>query len=79
MLFMLVGIVLMVAKYMEVDPVATWSWWVVLSPFALAVAWWAYADASGLTKKRANQKQEARKQARLDQQREKLGINPRKK
>ena len=21
-----------------------WSWWVVLTPFGLAVAWWAWAD-----------------------------------
>jgi small Trp-rich protein len=79
MLFMLVGIALLIAKYLEIDPVAAWSWWVVLAPFGLAVAWWAYADASGLTKKRASQKLDAKKQARIEKQREKLGMTTRKK
>lgn len=79
MVFLLLGIALLAAKWMLIDPVAAWSWWVVLSPFALAVAWWSYADASGLTKKRASQKMDQRKQDRIDKQREKLGIVTRKK
>ena len=40
-------------KYLDVDPVVNWAWWWVLSPFAVAVAWWMWADASGWTKKQA--------------------------
>lgn len=47
------GIVLMLLKYLAIGPVADWSWWWVLSPFALAVAWWAWADATGYTKRKA--------------------------
>ena len=47
------GIVLMLLKYLAIGPVADWSWWWVLSPFVLAVVWWAWADASGYTKRKA--------------------------
>lgn len=78
MLLLGLGIVLLVLKYMEIGPMAEWSWWVVLSPFALAVAWWSFADWSGYTKKKAMQKENERKQARIDKSREAMGIAPRK-
>ncbi|MBK0393890.1 TIGR04438 family Trp-rich protein [Ramlibacter algicola] len=78
MLFLGIGLILLALKYFEIDPVAAWSWWVVLSPFALAVAWWSWADWSGYTKRRAMDRENARKQARLDKQREAIGIVKRK-
>jgi len=78
MLFLGLGIVLLLLKYLEVGPVAAWSWWVVLSPFALAVAWWTWADWSGYTKKKAVEREDARKQARIDKQREQLGLGTKK-
>ena len=72
------GIVLVLLKYLEIGPPALWSWWWVLSPFALAAAWWAWADASGYTKRRAMEKMDARKQARIDRQKDALGLLPRK-
>ncbi len=77
MLFLGLGIILLALKYLEIGAVAGWDWWVVLSPFGLAVAWWAYADWSGYTKKKAVEKENARKQARIDKSRESLGIKPR--
>ncbi len=68
------GIILLVLKYLEIGPVAAWSWWLVLSPFGLAVAWWSWADWSGYTKKKAVEKEYGRKQARIDKSRESLGI-----
>ena len=61
-------------KYLEIGPVASWSWWVVLSPFALAVAWWAWADASGYTKQKEIDKMAKRKQERIDKQRAAMGM-----
>ena len=59
-------------------PVAAWEWWWVLSPFALAVVWWAWADWSGYTKKGSQEKgKSAKKQARIDKSRESLGIKTR--
>lgn len=79
MYFLLIGIVTLVLKYLEIGPVATWSWWIVLSPFALAVAWWAWADAFGYTKQKEIDKMAKRKQERIDKQRAAMGILPKKK
>ena len=79
MLFLGLGIILLALKYLEIGPVALWDWWVVLSPFGLAVAWWAWADWSGYTKRKAVEKESAKKQARIDKSREALGIKPRNK
>jgi small Trp-rich protein len=74
MYFLLIGIVALALKYLEIGPVATWSWFIVLSPFALAVAWWAWADASGYTKRKEVDKMEKRKHDRIEKQREAMGM-----
>jgi small Trp-rich protein len=74
MLFLGLGIVLLALKYLEMGAVAEWSWWVVLAPFGLAVVWWAWADWSGYTKRRAMDRENQRKQARIDKSREALGL-----
>ena len=72
------GIILLAMKYLEIGPVAVWDWWVVLSPFALAVLWWAWADYSGYTKRKAVERENVRKDARLERQREQLGLGTKK-
>ncbi|MDO9166632.1 MAG: TIGR04438 family Trp-rich protein [Rhodoferax sp.] len=67
------GLVLLVLKYLEIGPVAAWAWWIVLTPFGLAILWWTWADASGYTKKKAMERENARRQARIDGNREALG------
>jgi len=52
MLFVGLGLLLIAMKLGDVMFVAEWSWWTVLSPFVAAAVWWAYADSSGLTKRR---------------------------
>ena len=74
MLFLGLGILLLAMKYLEIGPVALWPWWIVLAPFALAVAWWSWADWSGYTKKKAVDRENAKKQARIDKSREAMGI-----
>lgn len=78
MYFLLIGIVALAMKYLEIGPVALWPWWAVLAPFGLAAAWWAWADWSGYTKKKAVEKENRKRQARIDKSRESLGINTRK-
>jgi small Trp-rich protein len=73
MYFVGLGLVLVVLKYLEVGPVAAWSWIWVLAPFACAVAWWAWADASGFTKKRAMERENERKNARILKNRANMG------
>lgn len=67
------GLVLLVLKYLEIGPVAAWSWWLVLAPFGLAVVWWQWADASGYTKRRVMAREEQKAKARLDRNRAALG------
>ncbi len=73
----LVGAILLVLKLADVAPVTDWSWWLVLSPFGVAVLWWAYADGTGLTRKRQMDKLDERRDARRRQAFEALGIDPR--
>lgn len=76
MYFLGLGVVLLLLKYLEIGPVALWSWWIVLAPFALAVAWWAWADFSGYTKRKAVEREEGRKKARIDKSRSAMGLPP---
>ena len=79
MLFLIAGLVLLVLWYGEIGPVANWAWYVVFAPFGLAVAWWWWADATGYTKKKAVEKENAKKAARIEKSRAAMGIAPRKK
>ncbi|MDM0031060.1 TIGR04438 family Trp-rich protein [Variovorax sp. J22P271] len=74
MWFLMLGLLGVALKFLEIGPVATWSWWVVLIPFALAIAWWAWADASGYTKRKVVEKENQRRQDRIDRQRSNLGM-----
>jgi small Trp-rich protein len=78
MLFLGVGILLLLMKYLEVGPPAAWSWWIILAPFALAAAWWSWADWSGYTKKKQVEKEDKRKKDRIEKQRAQLGISSKK-
>lgn len=78
MLFLGLGLILLALKYLAIGPVAEWPWWAVLTPFGLAVAWWSWADWSGYTKRKAVERENARKQARIDKQRDQLGLGTKK-
>ena len=75
MLFIVIGVLLIGLKLADIGPVVDWSWWIVLAPFALAAVWWAYADASGLTKRREMDKLEDRKVERRRKAMDALGID----
>ncbi len=73
MYFLGLGLILLAMKYLETGPVANWSWWLVMTPFALAVAWWAWADGTGYTKRKAMEREDARRKARVDKNKEAIG------
>ena len=73
MYFLGLGVIFMAMKYWEIGPVAAWDWWVVLAPFGLAIVWWAWADASGYTKRKAMERENARRQDRIDRSKEAIG------
>lgn len=74
MYLLVLGIALLLLKYLEIGFVADLSWWWVLSPFALVVLWWAWADSTGYTKRKEMEKMDQKKQDRIDKQRATLGI-----
>ena len=74
MWFLGLGLLGVALKFLEIGPVAQWSWIVVLIPFGLAVVWWAWADWSGYTKRKAVERDDRRRQDRIERQRSRLGI-----
>ena len=74
MYLLLLGVALLAMKTLAYGPIAAWNWWLVLSPFALAVLWWAWADWSGYTKKKEMDKMDKRKAKRIDKQRDAMGM-----
>jgi len=79
MYLLVLGVILLALKYLEIGPVAVWSWWWISAPFALAVVWWSWADSSGYTKRKSMEREDARRQARIDRNKEAIGTNYRKK
>jgi small Trp-rich protein len=74
MWFLILGVIGVALKYFEIGPLAETSWWIVLIPFALALAWWSWADWSGYTKRKVVEREDKRRQARIDRQRSNLGM-----
>lgn len=74
MFLLIAGVALTIWNYLRIGLVADSSWWWVLSPFLGAVAWWAWADATGYTKRKQMEKMDKKKQERIDKQREALGL-----
>ncbi len=72
MYFLGLGVLLIILKLLNITMVAQWSWWYISIPFCLAVMWWMYADASGYTKRKEMEKMEARKEDRIQKQRDAL-------
>lgn len=73
-----IGILMLLLWYLEIGPVAAWPWYVVFAPFGLAVLWWWFADWSGYTKKKAVERENIKKKARIDKGREAMGVQKRK-
>ena len=73
------GLVFLALKYLEMGWVATWDWWVVLLPFGLTVLWWTWADNTGYTKKKAMERENARRQDRIDRNHVAMGTLDKKK
>lgn len=75
MWFIVAGVLLVALKLADISAVAAWSWWVVLTPFGAALIWWAYADASGFTKRREMDKLDEKKKERRRRAMDALGID----
>lgn len=84
MLFIVIGVVLVALKLMGVSPMADWNLeftgdlWKLVWPFVAALVWWAWSDASGLTKRREMERDEQRKAERRERALENMGLGPKK-
>ena len=82
MAFVIIGLILIVLNLTGIGPTASWTWqisgdlWKFCVPFILAALWWAWADMSGLNKRREIEKMEARKQNRRKDNLAALGFDP---
>ena len=83
MFFVILGVSIILLNLAGVGPMAVWTWnltgdlWKFCIPFVFATAWWAYADASGLNKRREMEKMEDRKKQRRADNLQALGMDPR--
>lgn len=78
MYFLLIGILGLGLKYFEIEPVSSLNWWLAILPFGLAALWWAWADASGYTKRKEMKKMDDRRLKRINKQRDSMGLPPKK-
>lgn len=78
MWFVGLGVLLLVMNLANIGPVGAWTWeddwWLMLAPFGLAVVWWTWADATGLNKRRAMEKIDARREERRRKNLDALGL-----
>lgn len=74
MWFVAAGVVLLLLKLVGPAFFGQLPWWLVLAPFGLAVAWWAFADQVGITQRKAMQQQDERARKRRDRQYEEMGM-----
>ena len=75
MWFVVVGCLLLAMKMTEFGFAADWSWMWILLPFGLAVVWWAFVDATGITRQRVMDLLDVRKLERRKRQLDALGLN----
>ena len=76
MWLVIIGVVLLFLKASGLAGATQWPWWLVLSPFGVALVWWQIADHVGWTQKAAQRRDEARQQRRKDARLEALGMRP---
>jgi len=67
MYLLIIGFLLVLMKFMEFGPPATWSWWIILSPFIAILIWWEVIEkVFKLRQKREAAQLEKEKKDRLD-------------
>jgi len=67
--FVWIGVLLIVLKWFELGPVATWSWWAILAPLAIAFAWFEVLEPLlGFDKRRADDEFAEMRRVRIERQ-----------
>lgn len=82
MAFVVIGVLMLVLHFVGIGPTAEWdpstvSGFVKFTvPFLLALGWWAWCDASGLTKRREMERDTERKAERRKRNISAMGLGP---
>ncbi|TAK98094.1 MAG: TIGR04438 family Trp-rich protein [Aquabacterium sp.] len=83
MWFVAIGVMVQILNLAGIGPVGAWTWkeqwWIMLAPFVLAILWWAWADWSGLTQRKAMKKVDDKREARRQKALDALGLQSPKK
>ena len=83
MWFIVIGVAMLVMNFAGIGPVGEWTWgdrwWAMLSPFVLAALWWAWADGTGMTQRKAMNKVDAKREARRQKNLDAMGMGEKKK
>jgi small Trp-rich protein len=78
MWFVAIGVVMALMQFFGIGPLASWTWandwFMLLLPFGLAVAWWAWCDATGYTRRKAMERDDERRDARRQKAIDALGL-----
>lgn len=78
MWFILIGVAMLAMNFAGIGPVGQWTWgdrwWAMLLPFALAAAWWYFADSTGMTQRKAMDKIDAKREARRQKNLSAMGM-----
>ena len=72
MYLLAIALLLSLLKMAEVGPVAAWPWWYILCVYGAAALWWSWADWSGYTKRKAEEKMERRRLERIEKHKDTL-------
>lgn len=76
MILVLAGIVLVALKLLEVDPVAAWSWWWILSPLVLAFLWFEVFEKTFGFHRKSDQEASVDEKRRRDRVDSTFGLDP---
>lgn len=72
MYLLIVAVILTILKWQNINPVAEWSWWVILGFYAATAVWWTVADSTGYTKRKAIERENKVKNDRTERHRDAL-------
>jgi small Trp-rich protein len=70
------GVLLLLARWYGLDPMAQWSVGWVFVPFLLALLWWWWSDVSGRTRRMADRKHQQRRDLRREKSLHAMGTHP---
>ena len=80
MYLLIVAVILTLLKWQNIEPVASWSWLIIIGVYAATAVWWTVADSTGFTKRKAIEREDKVKNDRTERHREALrGVNSKRK